>query len=128
VSFTFSIEVETGDLPEPDDVLTGSIADGDLEFFFLTIDDDDVDEMTFVMSWTRDWSQYPTNDLDLILLHLDEEGDVDFFDIQAATLNSPEKSVIVEPMEGTWVLVVVAFSVPLPGEEESFTIEIFFDE
>ncbi len=61
---------------------------------------------TFNLRWQRDWSRFPTSDLDLILY------DPDFNVIpDGATLNAPERAVVTNPAPGTYYAVVAGFEV-----------------
>ena len=141
IEFEFTITVETAALPVPDVVFGGSLFEGDAAVFPLFVDPG-TSKITFVLSWTRDWSEYPTNDLDFLvfgppgtglfgigLLCLRFSGPMPptFLFLQGATLNSPEVCVVDEPPTGIFIFPFVdGFSIPL-GFEEEFTLEVFFD-
>src|SRR6185295_407210 len=61
----------------------------------------------FLLSWSADWGNYPTNDIDLVL-----------FDPQlnpfttGATLNLPEHVEVQNPAAGTWYAVINGFDLP----------------
>jgi subtilisin family serine protease len=61
---------------------------------------------TFNLRWQRDWSRFPTSDLDLILYDPDLNVIPD-----GATLNSPERAVVANPKPGTYYAVVAGFEV-----------------
>jgi subtilisin family serine protease len=60
----------------------------------------------FRLEWREDWSNYPTNDIDLILVS--PAGSVNF---AGATLNNPEFAAVVNPAAGTWLALVNGFEV-----------------
>jgi subtilisin family serine protease len=61
---------------------------------------------TFNLKWQRDWSRFPTSDLDLVVY------DPDFNEFaDGATLNAPERSVVTNPVPGTYYALVFGFQV-----------------
>jgi hypothetical protein len=63
-------------------------------------------EAVFELAWKQNWSRYPTNDLDLVLI--DPNGGVN----QAgATANSPERVRIANPATGRWTAAVIGFTI-----------------
>ena len=62
---------------------------------------------SMIKNWREDWGQYPTNDVDLILVR--PNGTLDF---TGATLNSPERVTLTNPPPGNWIVLVDGFSVP----------------
>lgn len=60
----------------------------------------------FRLEWREDWSNYPTNDLDLILVS--PAGVLNF---DGATLNNPETVTIANPAAGTWTALIDGFAV-----------------
>jgi hypothetical protein len=65
----------------------------------------------FELFWQQNWGRYPTNDLDLIVI--DPNGNVV---LTAATLNSPERAVITNPIPGTWTAIVYGFTIQQHGQ------------
>jgi subtilisin family serine protease len=61
---------------------------------------------SFDLAWHRDWSRFPTDDLDLILVS--PSGEEDF---RGATYDAPERAVLEEPEPGTWTAIVDGFTV-----------------
>ncbi len=70
----------------------------------------------FDLAWDNNWGAYPTDDLDLILL--DPNGGV-FFD--GATLASPERVIVDNPVSGTWVLFIDGFTVHGVIDDEPYS-------
>lgn len=62
--------------------------------------------LVFEAAWLQNWSRYPTNDLDLILIAPDG-SEID----DGATLNSPERVSIANPMPGRWTAILVGFTI-----------------
>ena len=60
----------------------------------------------FEVAWLQNWSRYPTNDIDLILIAPDG-SQVN----RGATINSPERVVITNPTPGRWTAVLVGFEI-----------------
>ncbi len=60
---------------------------------------------TFDLVWHRDWSKFPTADLDLLVF----DPYFAVASVDGATWNAPERAVITDPMAGTWYLVVDGF-------------------
>jgi hypothetical protein len=58
------------------------------------------------LEWDGDWSNYPVNDLDVILQRPDGT-----FVMSAATLNAPELATIANPPAGNWIAYVDGFTV-----------------
>jgi hypothetical protein len=63
-------------------------------------------KLTFQLSWVHDWGFYPTNDLDLIIE--DPNGNPIF---DGATLNSPERVVVQNPVAGVWTARIQGFQI-----------------
>lgn len=63
-------------------------------------------ELVLELFWREDWSHYPTNDLDLIVL--DPAGGVNY---DGATIASPERVVIANPVAGTWLAAIDGYTV-----------------
>jgi hypothetical protein len=61
---------------------------------------------SFDLSWQRDWTMFPTDDLDLILVS--PSGVEDF---RGATLNAPERTLVDVPEPGSWTAIVEGFTV-----------------
>jgi subtilisin family serine protease len=61
---------------------------------------------SFDLSWQRDWTKFPTDDLDLILV---SPSGVE--DLRGATFNAPERTVVDRPEPGSWTAIVEGFTV-----------------
>jgi hypothetical protein len=69
-------------------------------------------QVTFDLFWLQNWGRYPTNDLDLTVI--DPNG-VEVEDAAGnppgATLSSPERVVVDNPLPGTWRILVNGFTI-----------------
>ena len=117
---------------QPTVAFDGVIADGQNLFVPFTVPAG-LSQATFELTWEHDWTHYPTNDLDLVLV--DPKGNLNF---DGATLNGRERAVIKNPMAGQWTLVIIGFSVfghapqgdgttPTPAGTDEFNVQIFLN-
>jgi hypothetical protein len=74
-----------------------------VETFFIP---DGTTQATFELSWKNNWSAYPTDDIDFILL---DPAFNALFD--GASFSSPERVVIDSPAAGSWTVLVQGFTV-----------------
>jgi hypothetical protein len=65
------------------------------------------DAATFDLTWVRDWREFPTSDIDMILF--DPAFNLVTFD--GATGNAPERAIVDNPAPGTWYVLVDAYEV-----------------
>jgi len=73
----------------------------------------------FRLGWLEDWGNYPTNDLDLILIS--PGGAANF---NGATLNNPENVAISNPAAGTWTALIQGFEVNNNSDKFEFRAAI----
>jgi hypothetical protein len=66
-----------------------------------------VPKAKFRLSWREDWGNVPTNDLDLFAIK--PSG---LTSLASATENNPERVVVNNPAQGTWVVVISGFRIP----------------
>jgi hypothetical protein len=82
--------------------LQGLIAEADIEMgdaFVIPVEiPENTNLATFDLTFRRDWTKFPTSDIDMQLF--DPEFNLARWD--GASLNAPERSVISEPIAGTW--------------------------
>jgi subtilisin family serine protease len=64
-----------------------------------------VERAIFDLSWRNDWSRYPTDDLDLVLI--DPSG----VEKPVATLDVPERVAANQPLPGVWTVRIQGFAV-----------------
>jgi subtilisin family serine protease len=89
----------------PEFTAQGKIADQELLSFPINVPVG-VSQANFRLGWREDWGNYPTADVDLILIA--PNGSVNF---AGATLNNPEHAVINNPLPGTWFAIVSGFEI-----------------
>jgi hypothetical protein len=70
------------------------------------------------LAWKQNWGRYPTNDLDLVLI--DPAGGVN---ATGATIESPERVEIANPMPGRWQAAIVGFTIHGERDLYSFRAE-----
>jgi subtilisin family serine protease len=61
---------------------------------------------TFDLQWARDWSRYPTSDIDMVLV---DPGGTYYWD--GASLNAPERTTVTGPAEGQWWAIIQGYQV-----------------
>jgi hypothetical protein len=84
---------------------TARVGDSQAQSFAIEIPSGTA-QARFDLAWKRDWTRFPTDDLDLILVS--PSGEEDF---RAATYNAPERAVLEDPQPGTWTAIVDGFTV-----------------
>ena len=82
-----------------------SITEGDLQVIPYAVPTG-LNVVTFELTWNNDWSHYPTNDLDLLVV--DPDGNLI---LDGATLNGRETASIAAPKAGNWTILVSGFNV-----------------
>lgn len=97
---------------------TAKLLEGDLAVVPFTVPAG-AHSLNAYLEWSGDWGAYPTNDLDLILIPPTGPANVD-----AATINSPERADIANPAAGTWFALVDGFSIPLGDERYKLVLSI----
>jgi hypothetical protein len=116
--------------PRPDAVFTGTIAAQQVQFIPFNVPAG-LSRATFELTWDNDWTHYPTNDLDLVLI--DPAGNLNF---DGATLDGRERAVVSNPVAGQWTLAILGSTVfgpapqgdgstPTPSGTDKFKAEIF---
>ena len=81
------------------------IHNGDVLFVPVTIPPG-MASATFDLLWARDWSRFPTSDVDVVLV--DPIGDPIF---DGASLNAPERVTVKSPAAGDWLAVIQGYQV-----------------
>lgn len=64
-----------------------------------------VSKATFDLVWRRNWSKFPTSDIDMLLF----DPDFNLVSLDGATLNAPERIVVEDPVAGTWYVYIEGF-------------------
>ncbi|HXH29044.1 MAG TPA: S8 family serine peptidase, partial [Candidatus Polarisedimenticolia bacterium] len=80
----------------------------------------DVTTAEFRLGWREDWSHYPLNDIDMILV--DPDGNP-YYD--GATLSDPEVAVIDSPKPGRWYAVLFGFE--LHTSDDKYELRVSLD-
>lgn len=84
-------------------------------------------QLRFLLKWDHDWAHYPTSDLDIIVCSPTIPSTVADCRLlgnkSGATLASPERVTIENPIPGDWTFLIHGFNVP-HGGTENFTLEI----
>lgn len=62
---------------------------------------------TFDLVWERDWSKFPTSDVDMIIY----DPTFGLASLDGATGNAPERAIIDMPMAGTWYVLIDGYQV-----------------
>jgi hypothetical protein len=73
------------------------------------------------LEWDGDWSNYPTNDLDVILRRPDGT-----LVTGGATINAPELATVTNPAAGNWIAYVDGFTISTTGGDK-YTLRIAVD-
>lgn len=90
----------------------GKVSEGDLISIPFNMPSG-VAEAAFELGWMRDWSRYPTNDIDMIVV--DPDGNLNF---DGATSAGLERTVIKDPKAGNWQILVNGFTIYDPVERD----------
>jgi hypothetical protein len=95
-------------------LLTGKIAEGEL-FGFQQVSvpvtiPEGVSKATFDLVFNRDWSKFPTSDIDMYII--DPDGNIASYD--GASVNAPERAVIYNPMPGEWSVFIDGYELYKP--------------
>jgi hypothetical protein len=77
--------------------------------FHYTVPPGGLDKLTFDLAWGRDWSTYPTSDLDMVVKGPLGPGAVYYYD--GATMNAPERVIIEDPDPGVYEIKVLGYEV-----------------
>jgi hypothetical protein len=92
--------------PEPGQTAQGKIGNGQLVVRPFAVPTG-ASTLDIKLSWDGDWSGYPVNDLDLILVN--PNGVADF--VSGATLDCPERVSVNAPLAGQWFAAIDGFTV-----------------
>lgn len=82
------------------------LQEGDVQSFAVTVPAG-TSRASFELQWQQDWGAYPTDDLDMTIL---PPGGGDPI-LDGATLNSPERAVIDDPVAGDYIVILEGFTV-----------------
>jgi hypothetical protein len=113
------VEITSTKAKSPGSTAKGTIREGQLDTIPVTVAAG-TGEAVFTLSWKGDWSRYPTNDLDLLLI--DPNGNLH---AEGATLDSPETFHFATPVAGQWTALVSGFE--LPGGKDQYELRATAD-
>lgn len=101
----------------------GRVREGDSRWYSVKVPAD-ASQANFELQWRQDWGRYPTDDLDLTIL---PPGGDPIFD--GATLNSPERVVIDDPVPGEYLIIVDGYTVwGRRGNQARFSLHAYDDK
>jgi hypothetical protein len=70
--------------------------------------------------WFRDdWGSYPTSDLDMVLFDPELNRNAD-----GAHLNDPEHATVLNPVSGTWFVVITGFDIPAGSDKYELRVAL----
>jgi hypothetical protein len=110
VSADLTITRTRGQLSAP--TRNGQLAEGELIPIEVEVPGG-TSQAVFELFWKDDWSRYPTDDVDMILV--DPDGNVNF---NGATLAAPERVAITNPAGGVWTVFVQGFAIHDHGDDD----------
>jgi len=109
VSFKVRITREGFRTPPKHPIAKGAIRMNDVCWVPVVIPEG-VTTATFDLTWVRNWSRFPTSDIDMVIFDPDFESAW----LDGATFNAPERAVIDSPMQGLWFVLVHGFELYTP--------------
>ena len=115
VSFRVHIMRENYAEPLENRVANGVVKDGDSIWVPVEVPEG-ASTATFDLTWHRDWSMFPTSDIDMLIFNPD--GDLVNWD--GATGSAPERAIIAAPEAGTWYVLVDGYQVFKPDNWDLF--------
>lgn len=116
-----SARVSVFSLTDPVPQLTsqGKVDNGDLIVIPINVPAG-VSKAEFRLGWREDWSSYPANDVDLILVSPSGTAN-----LNGATLSNPENVVVDNPAQGQWLALVSGFEVY--GGSDKYELRVALD-
>jgi hypothetical protein len=130
ISATLTIERQRRPPPVPSAM--SQIRQGDLIPFYIDVPV--ATQAVFELFWLQNWGRYPTNDLDLLVVDPSGKLVLDSTGVPpGASLNSPERAVIANPVPGRWTVLVDGFSIQQHGrasgrdDKDLFTLTVTAD-
>jgi hypothetical protein len=109
VSFKVRVKREDKRQPLTDPVASGVIKSG--EAFLMPVDiPEGTSQATFDLTWHRDWTKFPTSDLDMLIL---DDG-FNLISVDGASINAPERATLYAPAPGTYYVYFEAYETYKP--------------
>jgi hypothetical protein len=115
VSFRVHIMRENFAEPLQNRVANGVIKDGDSIFVPVEVPEG-TSLAAFDLTWHRDWSMFPTSDVDMIIF----DPDFNLVSFAGATGNAPERAIIEAPTAGTWYVLIDGYEIFKPDNWDLF--------
>lgn len=120
-SITADMQIEAVNTKRPKITERDRAQEGDLLFYTVNVPER-AEQANFELHWEQDWGRFPTDDLDVIIVPPRDGAPI----FQGATLDSPERVVIDDPVPGDYVLVVNGFTVwGDRGDHAQFSVYAF---
>lgn len=77
---------------------------------------EDTSAATFDLLWNRDWTLFPTSDIDMLVF----APDFSLVSIDGASFSSPERAVISDPAPGTWYVLIDGYETYKPANYDLY--------
>jgi len=106
VSFRVRITRENYKEQSGERIANGVINTGDVFVFPVEIPEG-TSTATFDLLWNRDWTHFPTSDVDMLIY----APDFSLASFTGASFSSPERSVIEQPAAGTWYVLIDGYEI-----------------
>lgn len=95
-------------------LLRGKVAEGEItwgqEIAIPVTIPEGVSKATFDLVFNRDWSKFPTSDIDMYIL----DPEMNLVSVDGAYTNAPERAVIYDPVPGEWLVLVHGYELYKP--------------
>jgi len=95
-------------------MLTGKFAEGEItndQLIEIPVTmPEGISKATFDLVFNRDWSKFPTSDIDMYIL--DPDGNVASWD--GVSYNAPERGIVYDPVLGEWLVVLYGYELYKP--------------
>lgn len=114
VTATLTVSGTTRVLLRPSTV--GEIEDQEIDEFTFNVPAG-TSQLSFELAWRDNWADFPTHDVDLLLL--DPAGNLI---VDAATLANPERLTLTDPLPGSWTALIEGFE--LHGFEDDYSLTL----
>jgi subtilisin family serine protease len=117
-SVSADVAVSSFTNPTPGHTTKGTIDNHEQIVFPVTIPQG-VSVAEFRLSFRDNWGAYPTSDLDMILFDPNLNTNTD-----GAHLNSPEKATVLNPIPGTWLVLIKGFDIPAGSDKYELRVAL----
>lgn len=112
------VTISSTTVKQPKGSVKGKLSEGQRHTFTFDVPAG-TSSLDVLARWKDDWSKYPTDDLDVVLVRPDLTTIVD-----GATLDSPERATVASPAAGMWQVIVEAFEVPKGQADYNLTVSL----